>query len=127
MSNLQGMFALVTGGTSGIGLATARAFRDAGARVIVTGSNPETLAKAREALGDSVIAIRSDARSVADAKQLAAEIQKRFGGLDIAFLNAGVAKFMPLGDSDAGFLWALVLLGASAATAYGLLRRFRLI
>src|SRR3954463_2405392 len=92
MSNLQGMLALVTGGTSGIGLATARAFRDAGARVIVTGSNPETLAKARAALGGTVIAIRSDARSVADAKQLAAEIQKRFGGLDIAFLNAGVAE-----------------------------------
>lgn len=100
MSNLQGKSALVTGGTSGIGLATARAFRDAGARVIVTGSNPETLQRAHEALGDRVVAIRSDARSVADAKQLAAEIERRFGGLDIAFLNAGVAKFVPLAGSD---------------------------
>ncbi len=100
MSNLEGKSVLVTGGTSGIGLAAARAFRDAGARVIVTGSRPDTIERAREALGDTVIAIRADARSLAAAGDLAAEIERRVGGLDAVFLNAGVARFVPLAAID---------------------------
>jgi len=95
-ASLAGKVALVTGGTTGIGLATAIAFRDAGARVIVTGANPENLARATDALGPTVAVVRADARSVADATRLADDIKARFGGLDVVFLNAGVARFAPL-------------------------------
>jgi NAD(P)-dependent dehydrogenase (short-subunit alcohol dehydrogenase family) len=97
---LASKIALVTGGTTGIGLATALAFRDAGAKVIVTGTNPDNLARARDTLGPTVAAIRADARSIADATALAAEIQARHGGLDVVFLNAGIAAFAPLEAVD---------------------------
>ncbi|HTJ45517.1 MAG TPA: SDR family oxidoreductase [Kofleriaceae bacterium] len=100
---LEGKVALVTGGTTGIGLATALAFRDAGAKVVVTGANPDNLAKARDALGPTAVAIRADARSVDDAVRLADELKARFGGVDVVFLNAGVARFAPLDAIDERF------------------------
>lgn len=100
MSTLEGKIALVTGGTTGIGLATARVFRDAGARVVVTGNNPDTLQAARKALPEDVVVLRADARSIDDAARVAEEIRSRFGGLDVAFLNAGVAQFAPLEAVD---------------------------
>ncbi len=103
MSTLQGKIALVTGGTTGIGLATALAFRDAGARVVVTGTNPDTLARAKDALGPTALVIKADARSLDDTARLAAEIETRFGGLDVAFLNAGIARFAPIDAIDERF------------------------
>lgn len=103
MSSLEGKLALVTGGTTGIGLASARAFHAAGARVIVTGTNPESIARARDELGSQAIVLRSDARSLADTTALAAEVERRFGGLDVLFLNAGVARFAPLAAVDEAF------------------------
>jgi NAD(P)-dependent dehydrogenase (short-subunit alcohol dehydrogenase family) len=100
MSTLASKVALVTGGTTGIGLATAIAFRDAGAKIVVTGTNPDTLARARDRLGPDALVVRADARSVADATRLAAQIEERFGGLDVAFLNAGIADFRPLEAVD---------------------------
>lgn len=100
MSTLEGKIALVTGGTTGIGLATARVFRDAGARVVVTGNNPDTLQAARGALPEDVVVLRADARSIDDASRVADEIRTRFGGLDVVFLNAGVAQFAPLEAVD---------------------------
>ncbi|MCM0022137.1 MAG: SDR family oxidoreductase [Tagaea sp.] len=96
MSRLQGKTALVTGGTTGIGLETARRFLAEGAKVAITGNNPDNLAAAAKDLGAGVLAIRSDAGSPAAAKALAAEIAAKFGKLDIAFLNAGIALFGPL-------------------------------
>lgn len=103
MSQLKGKIALVTGGTTGIGLATALQFHAEGAKVIVTGQNPATLEAARQQLPDDVLVLRADARSIADSEQVAAEIGRRFGGLDIAFLNAGIARFNALENIDEAF------------------------
>lgn len=103
MDRLKNKRALVTGGTSGIGLATARRFLAEGARVAITGSNPTSLDAARKELGE-VLAIRADAGKVADQATVVHAIGAGFGGLDIAFLNAGVGDFRPLAQWDeAGF------------------------
>ena len=100
MPRLQGKRALITGGTSGIGLETARQFLAEGARVAVTGSNPATLAAARDALGKDAVVIRADAGAIAAQKEVAAAVAKAFGGLDILFVNAGIGEFRPLDDWD---------------------------
>jgi NAD(P)-dependent dehydrogenase (short-subunit alcohol dehydrogenase family) len=96
MNRLNGKRTLITGGTSGIGLETAKQFIAEGARVAVTGTNPDTLEKARSELGDSVLFIRADAGSVADQKKIAEAVKEAFGGLDAIFINAGLAEFRPI-------------------------------
>ena len=104
MNRLKGKRALVTGGTTGIGLATAREFVNEGARVAVTGKNPATLDAARKQLGDEVLVISSDASGVASQKAVAEQIRQAFGGLDVLFVNAGIAEMRPLEQWDeAGF------------------------
>lgn len=92
MSKLAGKTALITGGSSGIGLASAKLLRDEGARVAITGRDPVKLAQAQEALGGDALAIRSDAGSVAEIESLMARIGEHYGRLDILFLNAGIWK-----------------------------------
>jgi NAD(P)-dependent dehydrogenase (short-subunit alcohol dehydrogenase family) len=92
--------ALVTGGTTGIGLATARVLHEAGFGVLVTGRNPDTLAAARRNLPEEVAVLRADARSVPDAKRVADELGQRFGKVDAAILNAGIARMTPLESLD---------------------------
>ena len=98
MSRLQGKRTLITGGTSGIGLETARQFLAEGARVIVTGINPDSLAKASAELGPEVLVLRADSASVEAQKELAQAVQNHYGQLDIAFLNAGVSVWAPVGQ-----------------------------
>ena len=104
MDRLKNKRALITGGTSGIGLETARLFLREGARVALTGNSDASVAKAAKALGTSVLAIRSDAGDVAAQQHLADQIRHAFGGLDAVFVNAGILDFRPLEQWDeAGF------------------------
>jgi NAD(P)-dependent dehydrogenase (short-subunit alcohol dehydrogenase family) len=100
MSRLSGKRALITGGTTGIGLETAKQFLAEGARVVITGSNKDNLAAAQKELGVQVMVIHSDAGNVAAQTALAAEIKTRMGGLDAVFINAGVADFRPIEQFD---------------------------
>jgi NAD(P)-dependent dehydrogenase (short-subunit alcohol dehydrogenase family) len=102
VDRLKGKNALITGGTTGIGLETAKQFIAEGARVAITGTNPKTLAAAREELGENVLVLASDASSVEAQKALAEEIGKSFGKLDILFLNAGAVEMRPLEGFDEG-------------------------
>ena len=83
MDRLKGKRALITGGTSGIGLETAREFLKEGARVAITGTNPRTLESAQKELGSDVLVISSDARDVAAQKALAERVGKAFGQVDV--------------------------------------------
>jgi NAD(P)-dependent dehydrogenase (short-subunit alcohol dehydrogenase family) len=96
MSDHKNKTYLVTGGTTGIGAATVAALAEAGATVIATGRNPETLERARQSLPQNTELVASDAGKVEDVKKLAAHIEQKYGKLDGIVLNAGVAPFMPL-------------------------------
>jgi NAD(P)-dependent dehydrogenase (short-subunit alcohol dehydrogenase family) len=95
---------LVTGGSSGIGLAAAKAFAAEGARVIITGRDGKALSEALPQLGPNAIALRNDAGSVAQARQLASDLAAQSIKLDAVFINAGSAKFAPFADVDEA-LW----------------------
>lgn len=88
---LEGKTALITGGSSGIGFATARLFVSEGARVAITGRDEVSLDKARGELGPAAVAVRSDVRSLSDLTTAAEQVRDAFGGLDIFFPNAGIA------------------------------------
>jgi NAD(P)-dependent dehydrogenase (short-subunit alcohol dehydrogenase family) len=104
MNRLKDKRALITGGTSGIGIETARQFLKEGARVAITGQNPATIEAARTELGSGVVAIRANAGEAAGQRAVAEAVHQAFGGLDILFLNAGVADLRPIEQWDeAGF------------------------
>jgi len=100
MDRLKGKRALITGGTTGIGIEVARQFVAEGARVAITGKNPETLASALSALGGEALGFQSDAADVAAQKVLAGQIGESFGTLDILVVNAGIVEMRPLGQWD---------------------------
>lgn len=96
MKRLEGKIAVVTGGNSGIGLATARRFHDEGARVAISGRNRQTLDEAVKLLGKDTLAIQADASNLAETEQFFSTVEKKLGKIDILFINAGVARFVPL-------------------------------
>lgn len=96
MGKLANKAVLITGGSSGIGLATARLFLAEGARVAVTGRDPASLARAREILGSDALVLQSDAARLDGIDAALAQVQARFGKLDVLFLNAGVSVALPL-------------------------------
>jgi hypothetical protein len=100
MNRLQNKRALVTGGTSGIGLETARQFLAEGARVVITGSNTATLAAAKAELPNDVLVIRADAGDFADQGVIARTVREQLGGLDVLFVNAGRGDFRALEQWD---------------------------
>jgi NAD(P)-dependent dehydrogenase (short-subunit alcohol dehydrogenase family) len=100
---LDGKIALITGGTAGIGLATAQLFQQEGAQVIVTGRNPKTVEEAKMALGPGALAVASDASHLADTDALMKTIAEKFGRLDVLFANAGVTQFAPVEQVDETF------------------------
>ncbi len=103
MARLHHKTAVITGGSTGIGFETARQFLHEGAQVIITGQNEERLQAAATELGDGVIPVQADVRSLQDLEHLAAEVESRWGALDIVFANAGIGSFAPLDSIDETF------------------------
>src|ERR1700688_4556628 len=93
---LEGKVALVTGGNSGIGLATAKRFVAEGAYVFITGRRPAELDAAEKEIGSNVTGVQGDVAKLADLDRLFAQIKREKGKLDIVFANAGVAELAPL-------------------------------
>src|SRR6516225_2275622 len=100
MKTLEGKIALVTGGNSGIGLATAKLLRQQGTKVAISGRDQTTLDAAAKEIGEGTLTIRSDISKLEDLDALFTKVQQVFGKIDILFANAGVAKFAPIGDTD---------------------------
>jgi NAD(P)-dependent dehydrogenase (short-subunit alcohol dehydrogenase family) len=98
MKRLEGKVAVVTGGNSGIGLATAKLLREEGAKVAISGRDQSTLDAAVKDIGDSTVAVRADISKPEDLDALFTKVQKAFGKIDIRFANAGVAKFATISD-----------------------------
>jgi NAD(P)-dependent dehydrogenase (short-subunit alcohol dehydrogenase family) len=103
MSKLNGKIAVVTGGSSGIGLATAQTFIREGAKVVITGRKQETIDQALAILGENAVGVRGDVSNLADLDGLFATVKEKFGAIDVLFVNAGVAFFAPLEASSEEF------------------------
>ena len=98
MAKLDGKVALVTGGTSGIGLAAAKALAAEGAHMYITGRRERELAAAVEEIGRNASGVRGDVSNVGDLDRLYAQMRDAKGRLDILFANAGIAKYAALGN-----------------------------
>ena len=119
---LNNKIAVITGGTTGIGLATAKTFAAEGAKVIISGTNPDTLAKAKTDLGKGVEVIASDASSSSDVQSLFTTVREKFGPIDVLFLNAGIARFAPWdmhSEEDFDLQFAINVKGPWLAIKYG--------
>jgi NAD(P)-dependent dehydrogenase (short-subunit alcohol dehydrogenase family) len=99
MKRLEGKTAVVTGGNSGIGLATAKRFLEEGARVAISGRNQKTLDEAVKTLGDGVLAVQADTAKLDETEKFLTKVVQKFGKIDVLFVNAGVAKFAPLTET----------------------------
>jgi len=96
VGKLAGKVAVITGGNSGIGLATAKEFKAQGARVVITGRDQQTLDDAKREIGSDVLAVRSDTSSLTEIDKLFAAVKEKFGKIDVLFVNAGIGKFEPI-------------------------------
>jgi NAD(P)-dependent dehydrogenase (short-subunit alcohol dehydrogenase family) len=95
MSKLEGKIALITGGNSGIGLATAKHFVNEGAYVFITGRREPELARAVKEIGRNVTGVQGDVSNLGDLDRLFAQIKREKGKLDIVFANAGATPLAP--------------------------------
>lgn len=100
MAKLAGKIALITGGSTGIGLATAKLFQQEGANVIVTGRTQSTLDEAQKELGPDALVLKADASKLEDTASVVAQVKAKYGRIDVLFANAGVAKFIPAAQVD---------------------------
>jgi NAD(P)-dependent dehydrogenase (short-subunit alcohol dehydrogenase family) len=95
MMRLAGKVAVVTGGNSGIGLASAKRLHDEGARVAISGRSQKTLDEAVQYIGDGTLGVQSDVAHLPEIDSFFKEVTKKFGRIDVLFANAGVAEFIP--------------------------------
>jgi NAD(P)-dependent dehydrogenase (short-subunit alcohol dehydrogenase family) len=100
MKRLEGKVAVITGGNSGIGLATAKRLQEEGAKVAIAGRSSKTLAEAVKTIGNGVVAVQADVAKFTDIDKLYAEVSRKLGKIDVLFVNAGVAKFAPLAETS---------------------------
>ncbi len=100
---LKDKIAVITGGNSGIGLATAKLFIAEGAQVVILGRDEKTLAAAGKELGGKAVTLKTDVASVKQIETAVADVERRFGKIDILFANAGIAEFAPLEQVDEKF------------------------
>ena len=98
MGKLDGKVAVITGGTSGIGLATAKRFAAEGAKVVVTGRRQAELDAAVKDIGGNAVGVRGDVANLADLDRLYATVKEKHGRVDVLFANAGGGEFAPLGQ-----------------------------
>jgi NAD(P)-dependent dehydrogenase (short-subunit alcohol dehydrogenase family) len=98
VKRLEGKVAVVTGGNSGIGLATAKRLQQEGARVAISGRSKKTLDEAVRTIGNGVLAIQADVQKLAELDKLYTEVSQKLGKIDVLFVNAGVAKIAPIAD-----------------------------
>ncbi|GAB4529490.1 MAG: SDR family oxidoreductase [Anaerolineae bacterium] len=103
MRRLENKVVVITGGSSGIGLAAARCFAAEGAKLVLFGRNLERLHSAAEHIGGEVVTITGDMVSLTDLDQLVTESVSAFGQVDVLFLNAGSASFAPIDGTDEAF------------------------
>src|SRR5437899_784345 len=103
MGKLEGKIALITGGNSGIGLATAKQFVNEGAYVFITGRREPELAAAMKEVGRNVSGVQGDVSNLGDLDRLFAQIKREKGRLDIVFANAGIARYAPFGTISEEF------------------------
>src|SRR5437899_9342743 len=106
MGKLDGKIALITGGNSGIGLATAKQFVNEGAYVFITGRREPELDAAVKEIGRNVTGVQGDVSSLGDLDRLFAQIKREKGKLDIVFANAGIARFAPVGTIREEFYYS---------------------
>jgi NAD(P)-dependent dehydrogenase (short-subunit alcohol dehydrogenase family) len=99
----EGKVALVTGGNSGIGLATAKAYAREGARVAITGRSDATLSAARQEIGPGTLALKADASRLTDIADAMAAIKEKLGRIDALFANAGIGRFVPFEEVTEAF------------------------
>ncbi|AHI26335.1 short-chain dehydrogenase/reductase SDR [Komagataeibacter xylinus E25] len=114
---LTNKVALITGGNSGIGFATAQRFIEEGAKVAITGRNQETLDAAAKALGENALSIRIDVTEDGAAEHAVSATVDRFGGLDIVFANAGIPGATPIGGTDLTLFSKIVATNLTAVFA----------
>ena len=100
MKRLEGKVAVVTGGNSGIGLATAKRLQQDGAKVAISGRSKKTLDEAVKTLGNGLLAIQADVAKLPDLDKLYSEVSQKLGKIDVLFVNAGIAKFAPLAETS---------------------------
>lgn len=96
---LQNKIAVITGGNSGIGFATAQEFKAQGARVIIIGRNVDAVAKAAKEIGDDTLGLTADVSRVADLDHTFQTIREKAGRIDVLFVSAGIGKFAPLAEA----------------------------
>jgi NAD(P)-dependent dehydrogenase (short-subunit alcohol dehydrogenase family) len=96
MAEFENKVVVVTGGTSGIGLATAQAFARSGARVVITGRNRGRLDRARDRIEGEVLALESDQSRLTDIDAMLARTRETYGPIDVLFLNAGISRIAPI-------------------------------
>ena len=96
----EGKTVAITGGNSGIGLATAKLFREEGAKVAISGRDQKTLDEAVKTIGGDTLAVKADVSKLGDIDKFFTQVAAKFGKIDALFANAGIAKFAPVGDSS---------------------------